>query len=68
MIAAASTIPTTAIEIAIAPKPCSRYRLLEILLSGASTRNYAKVLPEMAESVGISSSAEVASARPCSRR
>ena len=31
-------------------------RMLEILLSGVSTRNYAKVLPEMAESVGISRS------------
>jgi putative transposase len=30
---------------------------LEILLSGVSTRNYAKVLPEMAESVGLSRSA-----------
>jgi len=29
-------------------------RMLEILLSGVSTRNYAKVLPEMAESVGLS--------------
>jgi hypothetical protein len=29
-------------------------RMLEILLRGVSTRNYAKVLPEMAESVGIS--------------
>ena len=32
-------------------------RMLEILLHGVSTRNYAKVLPEMAESVGISRSA-----------
>ena len=32
-------------------------RMLEILLSGVSTRDYAKVLPEMAESVGISRSA-----------
>jgi putative transposase len=32
-------------------------RMLEILLSGVSTRNYAKVLPEMAESVGLSRSA-----------
>ena len=32
-------------------------RMLEILLSGVSTRNYARVLPEMAESVGISRSA-----------
>jgi len=32
-------------------------RMLEILLSGVSTRNYAKVLPEMAESVGVSRSA-----------
>jgi putative transposase len=32
-------------------------RMLEILLRGVSTRNYAKVLPEMAESVGISRSA-----------
>src|ERR1019366_10536945 len=32
-------------------------RMLEIVLSGVSTRNYAKVLPEMAESVGISRSA-----------
>lgn len=31
--------------------------MLEILLSGVSTRNYAKVLPAMAESVGISRSA-----------
>jgi transposase-like protein len=31
--------------------------MLEILLSGVSTRNYAKVLPEMAESVGLSRSA-----------
>ena len=32
-------------------------RMLEVLLRGVSTRNYAKVLPEMAESVGISRSA-----------
>lgn len=32
-------------------------RMLGILLNGVSTRNYAKVLPEMAESVGISRSA-----------
>jgi putative transposase len=32
-------------------------RMLEILLRGVSTRNYAKVLPEMAESVGLSRSA-----------
>lgn len=32
-------------------------RMLEILLHGVSTRNYAKVLPEMAESVGVSKSA-----------
>ena len=32
-------------------------RMLEILFSGVSTRNYAKVLPEMAESVGLSRSA-----------
>ena len=32
-------------------------RMLEILLRGVSTRNYAKVLPEMAESVGVSRSA-----------
>ena len=32
-------------------------RMLEILLRGVSTRNYAKVLPELAESVGISRSA-----------
>lgn len=32
-------------------------RMLEILLRGVSTRNYAKVLPAMAESVGISRSA-----------
>lgn len=35
----------------------SATRMLEILLRGVSTRNYAKVLPEMAESVGISRSA-----------
>jgi hypothetical protein len=34
-----------------------RGRILEILLSGVSTRNYARVLPEIAESVGISVSA-----------
>ena len=34
-----------------------RGRMLEILLSGVSTRNYARVLPEIAESVGISLSA-----------
>jgi putative transposase len=32
-------------------------RMLEILLRGVSARNYAKVLPEMAESVGVSRSA-----------
>jgi len=32
-------------------------RMLEILLSGVSTRNYARVLPEMAESVGLSRAA-----------
>ena len=32
-------------------------RMLGILLNGVSTRNYAKVLPEMAESVGVSRSA-----------
>jgi putative transposase len=32
-------------------------RMLEILLSGVSTRRYAQVLPEMAQSVGISKSA-----------
>jgi transposase-like protein len=32
-------------------------RMLGVLLNGVSTRNYAKVLPEMAESVGISRSA-----------
>lgn len=32
-------------------------RMLEILLSGVSTRNYARVLPEIANSVGISRSA-----------
>jgi transposase-like protein len=31
-------------------------RMLEILLRGVSTRQYQKVLPEMAESVGISKS------------
>jgi transposase-like protein len=35
----------------------SAARMLEILLHGVSTRNYAKVLPEMAESVGLSRSA-----------
>jgi hypothetical protein len=34
-----------------------RGRTLEILLSGVSTRNYARVLPEIAESVSISLSA-----------
>jgi hypothetical protein len=34
-----------------------RGRMLEILLSGVSIRNYARVLPEIAESVGISLSA-----------
>jgi putative transposase len=32
-------------------------RMLEILMHGVSTRNYKEVLPEMAESVGISKSA-----------
>ena len=32
-------------------------RMLEILMHGVSTRSYAQVLPEMAESVGISKSA-----------
>ena len=32
-------------------------RMLEILMAGVSTRNYRKVLPEMAETVGISKSA-----------
>src|SRR2546426_2713159 len=31
-------------------------RMLEILLRGGSTRQYAKVLPEMAETVGVSRS------------
>lgn len=32
-------------------------RMLEILMAGVSTRNYRKVLPEMAETVGVSKSA-----------
>jgi len=31
-------------------------RMLEILMLGISTRNYRKVLPEMAETAGLSSS------------
>ena len=31
-------------------------RLLEILMHGVSTRHYRKVLPEMAETVGVSKS------------
>ena len=31
-------------------------RMLDILMRGVSTRNYAKVLPEMAETVGVSKS------------
>ncbi len=32
-------------------------RMLEILLAGVSTRNYARVIPEMADTVGVSKSA-----------
>jgi len=42
---------------ALQRKDGSGARMLEILLRGVSTRNYAKVLPEMAESVGLSRSA-----------
>ncbi len=42
---------------ALQRKDGSGARMLEILLRGVSTRNYARVLPEMAESVGISHSA-----------
>jgi hypothetical protein len=31
-------------------------RMLEILLNGVSTRNYQQVIPEMAETVGVSKS------------
>jgi transposase-like protein len=49
-------VPVPAYE-ALKANDCTGARMLEILLSGVSTRNYAKVLPEMAESVGISRSA-----------
>jgi transposase-like protein len=42
---------------ALATHPRLGQRMLEIMLSGVSTRNYAKVLPEMAETVGVSKSA-----------
>lgn len=42
---------------ALATHPRLGERMLEIMLSGVSTRNYAKVLPEMAETVGVSRSA-----------
>jgi transposase-like protein len=32
-------------------------RMLEILLAGVSTRNYARVIPQMADTVGVSKSA-----------
>jgi len=32
-------------------------RILEILISGISTRNYQKIVPQMAETVGVSKSA-----------
>jgi transposase-like protein len=49
-------VPVPAYE-ALKANDCTGARMLEILLSGVSTRHYAKVLPEMAESVGISRSA-----------
>jgi transposase-like protein len=49
-------VPVPAYE-ALKAHDRSGARMLEILLSGVSTRNYAKVLPEMAESVGLSRSA-----------
>jgi putative transposase len=49
-------VPVPAYE-TLKANDCTGARMLEILLSGVSTRNYAKVLPEMAESVGISRSA-----------
>lgn len=42
---------------ALTRNPHTGARMLEILLRGVSTRNYATVLPEMAESVGVSRSA-----------
>lgn len=53
---AGAEVPVPAYE-ALKANDCTGARMLEILLSGVSTRNYAKVLPEMAESVGISRSA-----------
>ena len=38
------------------PGPLAQ-RMLEILLAGVSTRKYARVIPEMAETVGVSKSA-----------
>lgn len=53
---AGAEVPVPAYE-ALKANDRTGARMLEILLSGVSTRNYAKVLPEMAESVGISRSA-----------
>lgn len=49
-------VPIPAYEAMLANAPLGR-RMLEILLSGLSTRNYQRVLPAMAETVGVSKSA-----------
>lgn len=49
-------VPIPAYEAMLDNTPLGR-RMLEILLSGISTRNYQRVLPAMAETVGVSKSA-----------
>jgi putative transposase len=49
-------VPIPAYEAMLENAPLGR-RMLEILLSGISTRNYQRVLPAMAETVGVSKSA-----------
>jgi len=49
-------VPIPAYEAMLENAPLGR-RMLEILISGVSTRNYRQVLPAMAETVGVSKSA-----------
>jgi len=49
-------VPIPAYEAMLNQAPLGR-RMLEILMSGISTRNYQQVLPTMAETVGVSKSA-----------
>jgi putative transposase len=48
-------VPIPAYEAMVANSPLGR-RILEILMNGISTRNYRKILPEMAETVAVSKS------------